>query len=270
MSRTPLDRASTENHTRTAEIEDFPAVEVCHVHFYYQGKVVLDDVTIRVDPGRFLGIIGPNGAGKTTLLKTVLGILPVDTGTVRIFGQDPRGARMNRQIGYVPQRLNFERDFPVSVMDVVLMGVKVKRFPWLQGPTVQGLRIRRAEELIKRVGLSGLEKRPIASISGGQQQRAFLAQALCIGPRVLILDEPTTGLDFKGQREFYALVKNLQGETGLTVVAASHDLEALAYNADELVVLDKRIWLRGKPDDVLNSTELKRIYGIRNRAVLRG
>lgn len=267
MNSEHLNGATTEKRTPTSERKCFPAVEVYHVHFHYQGKAVLDDVTITVDPGRFLGIIGPNGAGKTTLLKTMLGILPVDTGTVKVFGEDPRRARINQQIGYVPQRLDFERDFPVSVMDVVLMGVRVKRLPSLQEPTAKG--VQRAQELIKRVGLLGFEKRPIGSVSGGQQQRAFLAQALCMGPRVLILDEPTTGLDIKGQREFYTLVKNLQGEAGLTVIAASHDLEALAYNADELVILDKKIWFRGKPDEVLNSTELKRIYGIGDRAVLR-
>lgn len=249
----------SSNHASPVGTGALLAVEVDHVRFCYQGKPVLDDVTFQVEAGEFLGIIGPNGAGKTTLLKTVLGILSADSGRVRVFGEDPRRARMNRQIGYVPQRLEFKRDFPVSVMDVVLMGIRAKQSSWRGNRTAED--VRRARELVGLVGLTGLEGRPITSISGGQQQRAFLAQALCTGPRLLVLDEPTTGLDLKAQSEFYSLVKSMQHQMGLTVVAASHDLVALAANADKLMALDRRVYFYGKPDEVLNSTELKRLYG---------
>ena len=237
---------------------DAPVVELRGVAVDLDGHPVLWDIDFTVAPGRFLGIIGPNGAGKTTLLRVLLGLVKPTRGDVRVLGKVPAElGRAAHQIGYVPQRPQFDPRFPVSVRDVVMMGraccLGLFRFParadW-----------RIVDEAIELVGLTGDAGRRIGELSGGEQQRAFLARALCTETRLLLLDEATTGLDLPAQHELYALLQRLRRDLHLTVVAVSHDLLELAAHADELICINGTTHIHGIPDTVLQSHQLREAY----------
>jgi zinc transport system ATP-binding protein len=235
-----------------------PIVDVRNLAVDIDGHPVLWDIDFSATSGTFLGIIGPNGAGKTTLLRVLLGLIPAARGTVQVLGRLPsqlgRGAH---QIGYVPQRPDFDPRFPVSVQDVVMMGraccLGLFRFPrrddW-----------HKVHDSIREVGLGGLERRRIGELSGGEQQRAFLARALCSETRLLLLDEATTGLDLPAQHELYALLQRLRRERDLTVIAVSHDLLELGAHADELICINGTTHIHGHPQTVLHSHELREAY----------
>lgn len=222
------------------------------------GNVVLQDISFSVREGSFLGIIGPNGAGKSTLLRVILGLIRPDRGDVRVLGMDPRRLRGEiHHVGYVPQHISFDPLFPVSVYDVVMMGriccIGPMRFPGREDRKV-------VLESIEAVGLKGLERRPIGELSGGEQKRAFLARALCLETRVLLLDEPTAGLDLDAQEALLRLIAGLKEDQGLTVLLVSHDLGVLSRYADELVCIRKTMHLHGSPSEVLGSEKIKEVY----------
>ncbi|MCX8052268.1 MAG: ABC transporter ATP-binding protein, partial [Armatimonadetes bacterium] len=176
---------STTSSEKTIEVKD---VTVTH-----NGAIVLDHISLTVNKGQFVAVIGPNGAGKTTLIKVILGLVEPDSGYVRVFGQLPRHLGSARsQIGYVPQMLTIDLSFPVTVFETVLMGtygrVGVGRRPGLEEKSA-------AMTALKRVGIAELAHRPIGRLSSGQRQRAFIARALVNNPELLMLDEPTTGVD---------------------------------------------------------------------------
>lgn len=222
------------------------------------GHTVLEDITFSLDEGMFLGVVGPNGAGKTTLLRVILGLVKPDRGRVTVMGMTPNELKSElHHIGYVPQTVWFDRTFPASVFDVVMMGrtccVGLLRFP--------GRADREAvRESIRMVGLEELEKRPIGELSGGQQKRAFLARALCLETRMLLLDEPTAGLDLPAQARFMELLSELKGRLGLSVIFVSHDVNVLARFADEMVCINRTMHLHGKPQEVLDSDRLREAY----------
>jgi ABC-type Mn2+/Zn2+ transport system ATPase subunit len=234
-----------------------PAVLCEGVSVDLDGRRVLEDVTFSVAEGEFAGLVGPNGAGKTTLLRALLGLVPLRAGRITVLGHPPRQAPRGA-IGYVPQRQAVPSGFPASVADVVALGRLHARG-----------RLRRAgaddraavQQALARVGIAGLAARPVGRISGGQQRRVMLAQALAAGARLLILDEPTIGLDLPAEQEFYALLRRLQAELSLSVVAVSHDLVALAGACDELVCINRRVHVHGHPETVIHSHAIQQAYG---------
>jgi len=222
------------------------------------GHTVLEGITFSVREGMFLGVIGPNGAGKTTLIRVILGLVKLDQGTVRVMGMSPSELHHElHHIGYMPQTVLFDPSFPVSVSDVVMMGraccIGPLRFPSRSDR-------RAVAESIRLVGLDGLEKRPIGELSGGQQKRAFLARAICLETRILLLDEPTAGLDIESQERFMGLLTRLKEEMGLSVVFVSHDVRVLARFADEIIGINRTMHLHGNPREVLGSERLKEVY----------
>lgn len=222
------------------------------------GHIVLEDITFDVREGSFLGIIGPNGAGKTTLLRAILGLVKPDRGEIRVLGLGPRELKHElHHIGYMPQQVLFDPRFPVSVYDVVMMGRAC-----CIGPLRLPSRADREAVLqsIADVGLQGLERKPIGELSGGQQKRAFLARALCLETSILILDEPTAGLDLDSQARFMDLLARLKEEKKLTVVFVSHDVNVLARFADEIVCINRSMHLHGPPREVLGSERLREAY----------
>ncbi len=222
------------------------------------GHPVLEDIAFEVAPGEFAGICGPNGAGKTTLLKTLLGLIEPDAGRVLVLGHPP-GRRREEGIGYVPQRSAVPADFPARVRDVVAMGRMGRRGLWQRLRPTAADREAVAESLA-RVGIAELAERPIGRLSGGEQRRAVLAQALCASTRLLILDEPTVGLDLPAEQAFYRLCRRLQRDLGLAVIAVSHDLVALAGEADRLLCINRRMHVHGHPEEVVHSHALKEAY----------
>jgi ABC-type Mn2+/Zn2+ transport system ATPase subunit len=246
-----------------SDVRGAPAVACRDVWFAYDHQEpALQGVTFTVAPGSFTALIGPNGAGKSTLLRILLGLLAPDRGSVEIFGL-PAGARRtdaggtSRPIGYVPQRVKLPAGFPLTVAEVTLMG-RYGRLGLLRRPGAADRA--RAADALAQVGMSELAGRRFSDLSGGQQQRALIARALAGEPHLLLLDEPTAGLDPAARARFYALVCDLQHGQGLTVLCASHDLEVVAEHVDRLVLLDRAVRADGAPREVLTSAALGRAY----------
>jgi len=235
-----------------------PIIELDHVTVTYQDLVALDDVTLTVAPGSFLAIIGPNVAGKTTLLQVILGLVRPVAGRVSVFGKSPAdldGER--RRIGYVPQIMSVDLNFPVSVGEMVLMG-RYGRMGLFHRPAATD----RAAVLdaMKRVGIADLADRPIRRLSGGQRQRAFLARALANEPDLLLLDEPTTGVDATTTEGLYELLRSLHA-SGITMMVVSHDVGVVASYVEGVVCINRRLVAHGRPAEVLGSEELSKMYG---------
>jgi len=227
---------------------DTDAICIDHLSFSYDGVEALRDVTLHVERGCNLGIIGPNGGGKTTLLKIVLGLLEGYRGSVRVMGLDPsQVCRRGDVVGYVAQKPDFEPRFPVTVRQVVRMG--------LTGKTGLLRRHARAdldevEALMERLDVAALADRPIGELSGGQQQRVFIARALAARPGILLLDEPTVGVDVAGQQRFAELIHSLHESLGLTIIVVSHDLRAVAGSCGKVAVLNRTIHFHDSPEGI--------------------
>lgn len=235
-----------------------PAVEVEEVTVSRSGIVMLDRVSLAVQPGEFAAIVGPNGAGKTTLLKVIIGLMQPDSGVVRVMGAaSGKLTQSGVRIGYVPQIMSLDLSFPVSVFQTVLMGT--------YGTVGVGRRASKADKdrawrAMERVGIADLGTRPIGRLSGGQRQRVFIARALANNPHVLILDEPTTGVDSAASWNLYALLHEIKNE-GVTTLVVSHDIGVVASYVDVVACLNKSVVAHGRPEDVLNSQSLADMYG---------
>jgi ABC-type Mn2+/Zn2+ transport system ATPase subunit len=219
----------------------------------YHAKAILPAVDLCIRPGTFLGVVGPNGSGKTTLVRTMLGLIPPVRGKIEMPGGVPR-------FGYVPQRPELERSFPLSALDMVLMG----RFPRVG----LGRRVGRADrdaamEALGRCGLAGLERRPLHTLSGGQRQRALIARALASEPQVLILDEPTTGMDLVAEKALLDMVESFRRDLHLGVVMISHHLHLVANFVREVLLVDRdrAALVHGAVDEVVTSEKLSALYG---------
>ncbi len=219
------------------------AVEFDGVTYAYPGgEAVVRDVTLRVERGEVLGILGPNGGGKSTLLKLMLGLLAPDAGTIRVMGESAVEARRGGMVGYVPQLSGVNRRFPVSVRQAVVLSAGV------HGREREGERVDRALEL---VGMAAYGRAPIGRLSGGQFQRVQIARALAVEPSVLVLDEPTVGIDVAGQQRFAALIERANRELGVTVLLVSHDVRAIASGArrcDRVACLSRTVHFHDAPD----------------------
>jgi zinc transport system ATP-binding protein len=221
------------------------AVEFDRVGYRYAGGVeALRDVSLVVKRGERLGILGPNGGGKSTLLKLVLGLIEPSTGTVRVGGLAASEARTRGLVGYLPQKIEAVTAWPLSVRQVVEMAVSRGVPAWRGVPREKRERAARAVEL---VGLGELLERPIGRLSGGQVQRAMIARAVAAGPELLLLDEPTVGVDVSGQQRFAELIAQLHRELGLTVLTVTHDLGKVAVSSDRVACLRRTLHFHDAP-----------------------
>jgi len=211
-----------------------PVVEVEDLWFSFNGQTVLREVNLTVPQGDFLVLIGPNGGGKTTLLKLMLGLLKPDRGVVRVFSQQPGHAA--QRIGYVPQNVNVNKTFPVSVHDVVLMGCLRTGKLWSR--YTRGDRIA-AQAALERMRVWEYRDRRIGELSGGQLQRVFIARALVSGPDALFLDEAMASVDAQSRREFYETMKELN--RSVTIVAVSHDLMILSSQVKSVACVNQQL-----------------------------
>jgi ABC-type Mn2+/Zn2+ transport system ATPase subunit len=231
-------------------VNDGPLVRLEAVSCTYDGTAVLRDVDLVIGPGSYTGVVGPSGAGKTTLLRAVLGTIRPATGTVH--------RRPGVRLGYVPQVETVDWSFPVTVAELVLMARPTRRrLPW---PSAE----ERADaaEVLDRLGIGELAGRHIRDLSGGQQQRAFIARALVGRPDLLLMDEPTSGVDVKTRHDVLHLLSDLH-QDGLTVVVTTHDLNGIAAHLPHLVCLNGTVVGAGPPRDVLTADVLERTYGAR-------
>ena len=237
---------------------DVPAVEMQGVEVRLQGRVVLQEVSLRIEQGSFWALLGPNGAGKTTLLRVILGLVRPTRGTVRVFGCEPwRLGPLRRAIGYVPQFYRVDWHFPVRAKDVVMMG-RYGVLGLFRRPGPEDWRL--VHQALARVGIAHLADRPLRALSGGERQRVFLARALVTQPRLLLLDEPTAAVDVAASQTLYELLRQLHRE-GMTVVMVSHDVGVVAQFVDSVACLNRRLVAHGRPEAVLTSDTLDEMYG---------
>jgi len=213
------------------------------VSFAYDGTPVLVDVDLAIEEGDFLAIIGPNGSGKTTLVKIILGLLPPSEGEVEIFGKKPAEFTDWNKIGYVPQKAtHIDPFFPASVEEVVGMALMSRRDQASASVREDRTKVRRA---LEAVGMAEAAKGPIGRLSGGQQQRVFIARALVTSPRILFLDEPTTGVDAETQAAFYDMLDRLNRSEGLTIVLVTHDIGIVNKHVNRVACLNQKLVYHG-------------------------
>lgn len=241
-----------------------PAVAMSGVAFSDGGQSILRDVTFEIPQGAYTGIIGPNGGGKTTLLKLMLGIIHPTAGSVKMFGADPSDPIARRKIGYVPQRLHAgDRSFPATVEEVVAGG----RSPRMR---LFGRRTSRDKAAIERaietMQLSELRTRTLGELSGGESQKVFIARALAAEPDMLILDEPTTGIDLPSREQFASFLAQLHTVHKLTVLIVSHDVEAMQHGVQSVLCVDGTVLDHCDASCFVHEDSFKKLYG--EKAVL--
>jgi zinc transport system ATP-binding protein len=218
------------------------------------GHTVLEDVNLELNEGDFLGLIGPNGGGKSTLLKVMLGLIKPERGEVRIFGLEPVQAR--KFVGYMPQKTLFDPSFPVTALEVVLMG-RYSRAGLFQRYRPEDRKA--ASRALEAVGMGSYASREIGALSGGEQQRVFVARSLVSDPKLLLLDEPTAGIDSAQQTEFYDLLCHLNRKMGIAVVLVSHDITAISKHVNRIACLNQRLYYHGSKE--LTNEDIERAYG---------
>ncbi|HEX9943447.1 MAG TPA: metal ABC transporter ATP-binding protein [Thermoanaerobaculia bacterium] len=229
-----------------------PLVEVQDINFGYRSEVVLDHVSLEIQPRDFLAIIGPNGGGKTTLLKVVLGLLRPWSGEVVYHlpsGRDPRG-----RLGYVPQFSTFDKDFPLRISDMVLMG-RLGRSnllrPWSREDRAA------ADRALDRLGLSGVARAHVSEVSGGQLQRALIARALVSEPEILFLDEPTASIDLESRETLRELLEDLN--RAIPIVVVTHDVTSIAPMVSRIACINRKLFYHGGPE--LSREIMEEVYG---------
>jgi ABC-type Mn2+/Zn2+ transport system ATPase subunit len=231
-----------------------------HATFGFPGVIALKDISLDIAEGEFVGVIGPNGSGKTTLCRAVLGLMAPIEGSLRIFDCSCEELRCHHRakIGYLPQKGMIDRNFPVTVLEAVMMG-RYGALGLFKRPTKRDRDI--ALEALAHVGMDSHRDTALGHLSGGQQQRVFIARALAQQPQVLLLDEPTTGLDITTQHSVVELVQHLHRELGLTVLLITHDINMIRSRVDRLVLLKTRLFAAGPPTEVLKPEILGQVYG---------
>jgi zinc transport system ATP-binding protein len=223
--------------------------DIEHLTVQYPDVKALDDVSFTVNKGDFLGIIGPNGAGKSTLFASMLGLHTKYKGTIKFFGQDIRKSKdYLKEIGYVPQKPIFEKNFPATVNDVVKMGLRKESDA------------NKIDEILQQLWIHELSKKRIGELSGGQQQRVFIAKALVNSPKLLILDEPVTGIDQQSIDLFYSILKELNSKQKITIIWSSHDLDAVNQLANHVACLNRTLFFHGESDEFFENDELVKQY----------
>ena len=230
-------------------------VQLQDVSCGYGRQEVLSGVSLDIMPGDFVGLLGPSGSGKTTLLRTVLGAVDLYRGQVLVEGVSTGQRRP--KVGYVPQLETIDWNFPVTVREAVMMGRTMdNRFlPWYRRQDRM-----LADEMMERLGISHLAPRHIRELSGGQQQRVFLARALVSSPRILLLDEPTSGVDMKTRDDVMHLLHEINHQ-GITIIMTTHEINAVAVHLPWVICMNGRVLAEGPPSSVITPATLKRTYG---------
>lgn len=232
-------------------------ISVKNLTVSYQKKPAIKSINLKITEGSIVGIIGPNGAGKSTLIKAILGLLPYDTGEVKIFGKNLDESR--KRISYIPQREQFDWDFPINVEDVVMMG-RYSHLGMFSFPGKKDKEI--VQEKIQKVGMQDFRTRQIRNLSGGQQQRIFLARALAQESDIYLMDEPFVGVDAKTERTIFDLMNELREEKK-TILVVHHDLGKVTEYFDKLILINQTLVAYGDTDLVFNKELISKTYGER-------
>jgi len=232
-----------------------------NIHFSYGHKKVLENVSVDIKRGMFMGLVGPNGGGKSTLIKIILGLLTPNEGDIYLLNKPIQKFKDWNRIGFVSQKANtFNKGFPATVFEVVAMGLtaKIGYFKFMKRKDKN-----RVYEAIQLVGMEAYAHQNIGNLSGGQQQRIFIARALVSQPKLLILDEPTVGIDYQNVDRFYELLHHLNKKENITLLLVSHDTGAMTKYATNVVCLNKTLHFHGRSEEytALSAEYLSEIYG---------
>jgi zinc transport system ATP-binding protein len=245
-------------HRHERPKDEPPAIDVRDLRLEFNGRPILQGINLQVPAGKVVALIGPNGAGKTTLLRCLLGLQKFSSGEVRLFGETKLSRALPR-VGYVPQRLNFERSFVLSVREFLCLGLRQTRAWFWRSHGRNDATLHRS---LAEIGAETLLDRPVATLSGGELQRVLIAFSLLGDPDLLLLDEPTAGVDLPGEQTFYDLVSDVHRKRGLTVVLVSHDLSMVYRHANWVYALNGVVCCEGSPETIMNAESLKQAYGI--------
>ena len=241
------------------------AISAHNISFKYGTEFVLEDINFTINQGDFVGIIGPNGSGKTTLLKIILGLLKSESGNITIFDKTVQ-VGSHEEIGYIPQKVTqLESRFPITVYEVVMLG-RVNKKNLFKRITQQDHKI--IEKSLEDVSMLAYKDALITDLSGGQQQRVFIAKALASKPKLLILDEPTVGVDQGSQDTFYKLLRKLNTQDGLTIIIVSHDTDVIINEVNTVLCLNKTVICHLSPKDFTKQNYLEKVYGAHKKHVV--
>ncbi|GGC86935.1 ABC transporter ATP-binding protein [Tersicoccus solisilvae] len=242
-----------------------PAARLAGATLSFGDRRIFDGLDLTVEPGEFLAVLGPNGSGKTTLLRTLLGLQHLDAGTVTVGGRPP--GRAASRTGYIPQQRPFAPYTPLRARDLVGLGLDGTRL----GPRVRRREhTRRVDELLERVGATGYADAPVGALSGGEQQRLRVAQALATDPDLLLCDEPLLSLDLKHQQAVSALIDRRRTEHGTAVVFVTHEINPVLEHVDRVLYLVGGRFRLGTPAEVLRTDVLSQMYGTRVEVIQTG
>jgi zinc transport system ATP-binding protein len=233
-----------------------PVVAVENVTFGYTSVPVVKDVSLEVEAGEYVAIVGPNGSGKSTLMQLVLGLLRPNEGSARLFGSPAHSFADGARIGYVAQHVSAANEMPITVREVVKMG----RYPHIGFGMLDADDKATVDKALKTVGMTGLANRRITQLSGGQRQRVFIARALASQADLLVLDEPTVGVDVESVEAFYDLLETLNDD-GITVLLIEHDLSAVTEHAERVVCMNRELYFDGPTSEFVESNALAHAFG---------
>ncbi|WP_435156489.1 metal ABC transporter ATP-binding protein [Haladaptatus sp. DFWS20] len=231
-------------------------IELSGIDFRYTSTSVVEDISFRIDPGEYAAVVGPNGSGKSTLMKLMLGLLRPDDGVAKLFGEPSYQFDDGSRIGYVAQHASASKEMPITVREVVKMG----RFPHVGFGRLSSEDWDIVDQALDTVGMTAFANRRVTQLSGGQRQRAFIARALASEADLLVLDEPTVGVDMESVEAFYDLLDSLN-DNGITVLLIEHDLGAVTEHAERVICLNREIYFDGPASEFVESDALARAFG---------
>ncbi|QCS44594.1 metal ABC transporter ATP-binding protein [Natrinema versiforme] len=250
-TQTPASTTSSGTSSSTEAV-----IELSGIDFGYTSTPVVEDISLRIDPGEYVAVVGPNGSGKSTLMKLMVGLLRPDEGVAKLFGEPSRQFDDGERIGYVAQHASASKEMPITVREVVKMG----RFPHVGFGRLSSEDWDIVDRALDTVGMSAFANRRVTQLSGGQRQRAFIARALASEADLLVLDEPTVGVDMESVEAFYNLLDSLNSN-GITVLLIEHDLGAVTEHAERVICLNREIYFDGPANEFVESNALARAFG---------
>lgn len=236
-----------------------PIFEVKNLSFAIRGVKILSNITMEIFEGEYIAIIGPNGGGKTTLIRLLLGLEKPSSGSMKIFGKKYENFKEWHKIGYVPQRASLvDANFPATVEDIVSMGRVAKRKLFSRASKEDKNAV---EDAMRKMDVLNLKEKMVGTLSGGQRQRVMIARALASDPKILILDEPNTGVDTLSQQRFYSLLSKLNKEEKMTILFITHDVGVIVDSIGRLFTINQKATICNNPKEAMSCEDMSALYG---------